>query len=168
MMTIDYILQSNKQCKSCKWLRYHREIRALQLTELKMFNPQAVLGAQAFMDKYAIPLPYPVFARHLRNHIIMAKNKPQEPMVLVTNKPVEKLLEVLAPNVNEHEQALDSFIAQFDEAVRSRQIKMTAKDGLQAIKIKADIENRNKDRSKDVFKMMMGADGGSTNSSGKE
>lgn len=55
-----------------------------------------------------------------------------------------------------HIEALDLYIDEFAESIKKGTIKMSATNGLQAIKIKSEILKGNKDRTADLVKTLAG------------
>lgn len=159
---MDYKYKYSKQCSVCKFLKHRPHIRDAVLNEAEYFEGN--LKMTDMHRKYGTGLGYDSFRMHFYRHV---SKIPRSTYVTAINEkePIKKALRegqvLIRPDqrAGAHEQTLDEFIAQFDQAVREKQFKLTVKDGLQAIKIKADMEKANKDRSKDIMKMMLGATG---------
>lgn len=151
-----YKYKYTAKCSVCKWIRYHPNVKEAMITELKYFNPQSLMTDADFMRKYAIPTHRLSFQRHYKVHVSKIENK----TVSITNEkePIRKVMgELVVGAPGSHEAPLKAFIAQFNEKIENRELPITVKDGLQAIKIMADIEKTKKDDKKDLLKIMMGS-----------
>jgi hypothetical protein len=148
------------KCATCVFLRRHPKEKLI-LANINRFNNASAMTMLDFQKLYAPSVNYPSIQHHVKTHIRIVK-KPTATMIVNENEPeAKKIIEVEAKKAEKEqfERTLDEFIDQFDEGLRSRQFKLTVKDGLTALKIKADIANKNKDRKADVLKALAGARG---------
>lgn len=157
----------SRNCQVCNYSKAHPDFHEaiLHTKHIDINNKDTVTDV---WKRFNVPLPYTSVMQHVRRHIIPAYESFKERMIvrqaisdkkLVTEEDLKKALEGEVGTKASHEQTLDSFIDEFDELIKDGKVKITAQTGLQAIKIKADIEKANKDRKLDAFKMMVGASG---------
>lgn len=154
-MEYQYKYKYNNKCASCKFLKFQTKRKQMILQHAAMFNGDMPL--KAVWHRFGIVPSYESFAHHCKNHI---KKIERHPIVtgVSENTPLKALTSDLSDVlIKPHEQVLDEFIDQFAQGVKQRQFKLTVKDGLTALKLKADIVKGDKDRKKDILKMMVGA-----------
>lgn len=155
----------SKGCLSCKYFKYHPKEK-LVLANIRNFNNYSHMTVLDFQKIYTPDLSYASLRKHVNNHISIVKPPPVNTIVPhYEGKRESQESKQLALKSEEQaskedfENTLDEFISQFDEAIRLKQLKLTVKDGLQALKIKADLVSKNKDRKADILKKMIGARG---------
>jgi len=148
-------------CATCKYLRFHPKEKLI-LANINRFN---TASAMTMFDFHKLYMPRDVTYASVRNHVLKHISVIKKAtMVTIVNedspeaKEAEKV-EVVESKKEQFERTLDEFINQFDEGLRARKFNLTVKDGLTALKIKADIVGKNKDRKKDILKAMMGVRG---------
>ena len=128
-----------------------------ELKKTSYFDPTSPENAAMFFQRTAPPISREAYYRHLRNHTALLKARIQSARTRHENGRLVKQevidLKILADDPPaDHVDALDDVINKFHRAVREGKVPMTMQGGLQAIKIKADIEKSNKDRKVDLFK----------------
>lgn len=121
--------------------------------------------------QYNVDISYTTVMGHMKRHLKPMFDAQKEKAAikefignekLVTQNQLKEVVtgEVISEKAN-HEAALDNFIDKFQTMVRNDEIQITATTGLQAIKIKAEIQKGNKDRKLDALKLMMGTNANS-------
>lgn len=151
-----YKYKYHKRCSVCLFCRRHPDVKKV-IVNLKLFNPNGPSIDEAIRH-YKLPLKKTSIWNHCQKHMSVVETKVIN-RAINDREPIKNLgVDVVGNAQAAHESTLDEFIAQFDSAVRNKELKMTVKDGLSAIKIKADIQKADKDRKKDILKLMVGAD----------
>lgn len=146
----------SKSCTTCKYLWHKRSVKSAMANELAILNNGKGLDIKNFHRKYSMEVEYQSFLRHCQKHIFIVEDKPQVTLTSFGDKKAIQQAFATPAYAGRHEQALDEYINQFYAELKDKSLTMTVKDGLQAIKIKADIESKKRDDKKDVLKMLMG------------
>lgn len=144
----------SKRCVVCKFVKTHSKAKE-DYAHIRAANPSGHMSIRMFQSKWMPSTSTFSIHNHFKKHVFKVDEQTKTIVVPTSQKEVQNASNSKAA----HESTLDTFITQFDEAVRKRELKITVKDGLSAIKIKADIEKANKDRKKDILKAMIGARG---------
>lgn len=150
----------SKTCSACVWLSRRPKEKTI-LANINRYNNASAMTLLDFKRLYAPDLSYESLRHHLAKHVRVVR-KPTATIMLNEEAPeAQEIIKVEAEKAKKEqfEQTLDEFIDQFDEGLKNRQFKLTVKDGLTALKIKADIASKNKDRKADILKKMIGARG---------
>lgn len=134
-------------CSVCQFMRRHPDFRA-QIIESKHFNTDGVETVRDVCKRWDLPFTETTVYRHL------AKHQPKD----LTTIPESDVKVVESKDA--HISGLDDFIAQGREKLARGELHISADSFLKAVKTKADIESKNKDRSLDALKLMAGAFGG--------
>lgn len=137
-----------------------------QLLATDWFDPRSPERSVDFFRRTAPPMPYLAFHRHLQNHTTISKKRAEVARNLHATGRIDNRKDIIPFEIGDvvdgkaadHEQALNDTIRKFHTAVRNNKIPLTLTGGLQAIKIKADIDRSNKDRKIDLVKLFSGMD----------
>lgn len=144
------------RCTVCAYMRDNQTWYA-EFKKINYFDPTSPENAAQFFLRTAPPFSKEAYYRHLRNHTTLLKKKIALAKARwadgkIVKQEVIDLKEFTDDPNASHVDALDDVINKFHNAVRQGKIPLTLQGGLQAIKIKADIEKSNKDRKVDLFK----------------
>jgi len=153
------------KCQTCKLSIANKKLHQ-DLLDSTYFNEDGLLSVSMVMKKHKLKVPYRNVQNHMQHHLAPVKRYNDEKKVEVSDISKEEIAKAIAMPTAEtaYEAALDETISKFHKELREGRLKLTVNTGLQAIKIKADMENRNKDRKLDFLKAFsaMGQDNGGT------
>lgn len=156
-------------CLVCQYMKQHRAFREAVILST-YFDPNGAESLAEVVKRFNDPFPmvniYAHTTRHMKQNIqrwrrlagleekSLAMKKKDRAKELLT----ETMTVVEAPvsAQGEHVTALDEFIEQGRRKVASGQMPITAQTYVQALKAKAEIENKTKDRRYDALKSLFG------------
>jgi len=152
------------RCRTCAYAKENSHWRK-QLQQTRWFDENSPETISDFYHRTTPPVPYLAFYRHMLNHTTVMKhsleNRKKKEQGLPINREIAP--DILVPDLSNVEVvdtdymgALDETIRKFHTAVRTNKIPLSLTGGLQAIKIRADIDKSNKDRKLDAFKAFSG------------
>lgn len=144
------------KCKTCMFSVAHKKFHQ-DLLNSTYFDPNAVEGVTMIIKRWKVQktLGYRNVMTHMQRHLAPVKRFNDEKaamLVETTPAPLPVNLQIEDEAETAYERALNKTITKFEQALENGTIKLTANTGLQAIKIKADIETKNKDRKLDFIK----------------
>ena len=144
------------RCTVCAYMKENPNWYA-QFKKINYFDPSSPENASEFFIRTSPPFSRESYYRHLRHHTALLKSmianaKSRNVKGTLVKQEVIDLKVFADDSPSDHVDALDDVINRFHRAVREGKVPMTMQGGLQAIKIKADIEKSNKDRKVDLFK----------------
>jgi hypothetical protein len=127
------------------------------------FNPLAKESLAEVIHRWGDPFPMPTVYSHMRRHM----SKKTQEIDIVAPEGAVSVVDLEEPVVSStaHERGLDEIISKGRDMVARGEIKVTAQALLQAIKTKAEIDIKTKDRRLDAYKAMAGAFGGQKDTS---
>lgn len=121
------------------------------------------------LKEFKDPFPAVNFYQHANRHMkgnlehwrrvnkldkILARVEKQETKAKALVDQTLEVVEAPTASVSEHEQALDEFIAKGREKLKYNNLPITATTYIQAIKAKAEIESKTKDRRFEAMKTL--------------
>ncbi len=160
------------RCRSCAYAKENK-LWQKQLLRTQWFDKDSPETVADFYKRTAPPVPYLAFHRHLENHTAISRMRSERAKKLIEEGKIAQRKPDLVPSLvtdviveanTDHEAALDDVIRKFHTAVRNNKIPITMSHGLQAIKIKADIDKSNKERKVDLMKLFSGRGNGKADS----
>lgn len=144
-----------KRCATCNYMRKNPGWYK-QLKKTSFFTENSPETPLQFYNRTQPPMGLAAFYKHMKNHTTLAKEKMMAQTLTATKPDLPVFGELIEGGDTDYVQALDDTIRKFHTQIRDNQIQLTLTGGLQAIKIRADIEKANKDRKLDAFKAFSG------------
>lgn len=152
-------------CQTCIFSKeypgFHKE-----LINCNYFNVNSLESIIDVMVKYRCPLKVLNVQRHCKNHLkpMIEKQVAHQVATALGNGAYVRKDSVMVQSkvIDEenYESVIDDTIRRYHQGVREGTIKITAREGLAALKMKSDIVGKNKDRNLDAYKSLFkGADG---------
>lgn len=143
-------------CKVCQYMKRNPTFKQ-QVMDSAYFEPTAAESLAEVVNRWGSPFPMPTVYSHMRRH----QSKPTQAIEVVAPVEATALVDIEDPVVSEtaHERGLDEIIAKGRQAIRDGSLKVSGQMLNTAIKTKAEIDIKTKDRRLDAFKMMSGAFG---------
>lgn len=144
------------KCKTCQFSVAHKKFHE-DLLNSTYFDQNSVEGIPQIVKRWKVQksLGYRNVMTHVARHLAPVKRYNDEKALEIVTQEERQPLPVnlqIEDGETAYVRALDDVISEFHTKVKEGKIKLTAQSGLQAIKIKADIETKNKDRKLDFLK----------------
>ncbi len=157
------------RCQTCAYMKKNQDWYK-QLLQTSYYDEASPETPGQFYARTAPPFPQRAYYRHLQNHSQKVKEKlareairKAKNLATVTqqhNIELDELQRVVeVESKSDYTGALDDIIRKFHADVKSNRIKVTGGIGMQAIKLRADIDKGKKDQKIDVLKMFAGRNG---------
>lgn len=131
------------RCQTCKYSQqnpsFHRD-----LIHCKYFDANALDDVVDVMRKHRCPLKVVNVYKHCLNHL-------KKHQITIPLPPV--VTQLTDDSKSYHENVALDTVKKYHKLLKDDKIKLTAKDGLSAIKLLADIDKSNKDRKVDLVKL---------------
>lgn len=159
------MIKYSKRCKTCQFMKKDKKFRE-RIYKSTYFFPDSHENIVDILDDYGGPLSVSMVYRHLKDHKfaqLLPDRKKAISEKRIQNETKDQATELAKAVIGgemiektlldkqQHIQALDTYISQFRDEVLKGKVKITAANGLAAIKIRADIEKGQKDRTKDII-----------------
>lgn len=120
------------------------------------FSPSGTEGAAAVLKHWHEPFAQQTLYKHIKNHMQADVALAEENRAKLLLGPVKTDILQTDPGTS-HMQGLEEFISQGRTMLAQGRLQITGSTYLQAIKIKADVVEKNKDRKLDAIKAFFGA-----------
>lgn len=120
------------------------------------FDPAGTKGAAGVLVSWHKPFADQTLYKHIKNHMVTDVTLAEERRAKLLLGPVKTDILQTDPGTS-HMQGLEEFIAQGRTMLHQGRLQITGTTYLQAIKIKADVVEKNKDRKLDAIKAFFGA-----------
>lgn len=152
-------------CTTCAWEKAHNGFRR-DLMRSSYFDANSIESVYDVMWKHKCPLVYRTVLKHCQNHLKPLFEKHlsrRDTLDKVLDRQAEEKAAIVGELVKQGsyaETVAIKIVKKFERLVDDDQVKLSAKDGLSAIKLMMDYEKSNKDRGADIFKTLFkSADG---------
>lgn len=144
------------RCGVCQFMRRNRKFKErIMLT--KYFDPNAIESVDDVLKSFGYPVSRGSVYVHLRKHQGIERAEVREENSIAPSGVIKSVLlgEMIETNATDpHERLLDRLIYEGDALLDEGKLTLTTNQVLTAIKTKAEIQSKNKDRKVDALKTL--------------
>lgn len=147
------------RCKTCQYTLDHKRFHD-DLLNTTYFDPNGFESIPELIRRFKVnkSLGYRNVMYHVTHHVApvqkhneIIKAEAAAAQKVISEKELAQAIAVPTADT-EYERALDTTIEMYHQQLKTGKLKLTVNTGLQAIKTKAEIESKNRDRKLDFLK----------------